>query len=107
MANAGRDGEGRVQDLLREVDSLMGELLREYEPDTETRNALTGDGGIASQDRGVQGDQQFAGRKTIPIKPVFNQGLVLLKDRIELTAEGKKFCNETNSSPTRQVFNCK
>ncbi len=76
LANAGRDGEGRVQDLLREVDNLMGELLREYEPDTETRNALTGDGGITSQDRWGQGDQQFAGRKTIPIKPVFNQGEV-------------------------------
>jgi hypothetical protein len=76
LANAGQDESGRVQDLLREVDNLMGELLREYEPDTETRNALTGDGGIASQDRGVQEDQQFAGRKTIPIKPVFNQGEV-------------------------------
>lgn len=30
------------------------------------------------------------------------------KDRIENTKEGKKlFCNLTNSTPTRQVFNCK
>ena len=30
------------------------------------------------------------------------------KDRIENTPEGKKlFCNEKNSTPTRQVFNCK
>lgn len=30
------------------------------------------------------------------------------KDRIELTPIGViKFCNATNSTPTRQVFNCK
>lgn len=31
-----------------------------------------------------------------------------VKDRIENTALGKrKFCNKDNSTPTRQVFNCK
>ncbi len=31
-----------------------------------------------------------------------------IKDRIELTPAGKaKWCNSTNSTPTRQVFNCK
>lgn len=30
------------------------------------------------------------------------------KDKIENTAEGKRrFCNSKNSTPTRQVFNCK
>lgn len=30
------------------------------------------------------------------------------KDRIENTAEGRRlFCNDSNSTPTRQVFNCK
>jgi hypothetical protein len=30
------------------------------------------------------------------------------KDKIENTAVGKKlFCNEKNSTPTRQVFNCR
>lgn len=31
-----------------------------------------------------------------------------IKDRIENTPEGKSiFCNQKNSTPTRQVFNCK
>ena len=31
-----------------------------------------------------------------------------IKDKVELTPQGRKmFCNPTNSSPTRQVFNCK
>lgn len=73
VANTGSNEQGGVQNLLRQVDDLLGELLREYEPDAETRTAFEGNGGTGSEDRGLQGNQSPSGRRTIPIKPVYNQ----------------------------------
>ena len=93
LANFGSNEQGRIQSLLHQVDDLLGDLLREYEPDAETRNAFQGNDRAESNDNGLQGDQSVTGRRTIPIKQIFDQGsgnrggfkpdenlIVLLKD---------------------------
>lgn len=62
VAQPGRDDSRGVQSLLQKVDRLMGQLLEQYEPDAETRDALEGNGAAGIQGEGVEAQPGDSGR---------------------------------------------
>lgn len=68
LAESGRVPQGGVEGLLHEVDSLLGELLRDYDSGTEAGATGQAGRGVGFQIGGSQAG--VSGRRVIPIKPV-------------------------------------
>lgn len=68
LAESGRVPQGGVEGLLHEVDSLLGELLRDYDSGTEAGATGQAGRGVGFQIGGAQAG--VSGRRVIPIKPV-------------------------------------
>lgn len=66
VAETGRNGPGRAEGLLFEVDALLGELLREYEQAGDRQGAAGSGRGIDPQ--GERNGGPVPGRRVIPIR---------------------------------------
>jgi hypothetical protein len=69
VAEAGRVPPGGVEGLLREVDTLLGELLRDY--DTQPKTGATVEIGRGAVDAGGQPGGPVSGRRVIPIQRLY------------------------------------
>lgn len=74
LATAGQLPSGRVEGLLSEVDSLLGELLRDYEPGQQGRPALEIGSGTVNEVSSAEDNLSGSGRRVIPIKQLNQDG---------------------------------